>query len=159
MPNFARKNTVCSAAIPGALALICAVPANASSHREAPFISNQPKVDGTDLYMFRSYEAGRQDYVTLIANYIPFQDPQGGPHFYQFDQNGLYEIHVDNVGDAKEHLTFQFPFKNTSKKMALKIGDKDVLLSPLIRQSGYLKSPRLVAKLTACARVRTFSLP
>ncbi|MBG6074575.1 hypothetical protein IWX85_000385 [Polaromonas sp. CG_9.11] len=85
-------------------------------------------MDGTDLYMFRSYEAGRQDYVTLIANYIPFQDPQGGPYFYQFDQNGLYEIHGDNVGDAQEHLTFQFRFKNTSKKLALKVGDKDVLI-------------------------------
>ena len=72
MPKFAGKSTVCAAAIAGALALIYAVPANASSHREAPFISSQPKVDGTDLYMFRSYEAGRQDYVTLIVNYIPF---------------------------------------------------------------------------------------
>ena len=130
MPSFAKKN-VLTAAVISALALISALPAQASSHREAPFITNQPKVDGTDLYMFRSYEAGRQDYVTMIANYIPFQDPQGGPYFYQFDQNGLYEIHVDNVGDAKEHLTFQFRFKNTSKKLALKVGDKDVLI-PLI---------------------------
>ena len=131
MPSFSRRNIVCTAAVTGALALMYAVPATASSHREAPFISNQSKVDGTDLYMFRSYEAGRQDYVTLIANYIPFQDPQGGPNFYQFDQNGLYEIHIDNVGDAKEHLTFQFRFKNTSNKLALKIGDKNVLI-PLI---------------------------
>ncbi|MDB5777876.1 MAG: hypothetical protein JWP93_241 [Polaromonas sp.] len=130
MPSFAKKKVV-SAAVLSTLALICAVPAQASSHREAPFITNQPKVDGTDLYMFRSYEAGRQDYVTMIANYIPFQDPQGGPFFYQFDQNGLYEIHVDNVGDAKEHLTFQFRFKNTSKKLALKVGDKEVPI-PLI---------------------------
>ena len=130
MPSFAQKK-VLSAAVISALALVSAMPAQASSHREAPFITNQPKVDGTDLYMFRSYEAGRQDYVTMIANYIPFQDPQGGPYFYQFDQNGLYEIHVDNVGDAKEHLTFQFRFKNTSKKLALKVGDKNVLI-PLI---------------------------
>ena len=130
MPSFTTKK-VLPAAVISVLALITALPAQASSHREAPFIANQPKVDGTDLYMFRSYEAGRQDYVTLIANYIPFQDPQGGPFFYQFDQNGLYEIHVDNVGDAKEHLTFQFRFKNTSKKLALKVGDKDVLI-PLI---------------------------
>ena len=88
--------------------------------------------------MFRSYEQGRQDYVTMIANYIPFQDPQGGPNFYQFDQNGLYEIHVDNVGDAKERLTFQFRFKNTSKKLALKVGGKDVLI-PLIN-SGTLSA-------------------
>ena len=130
MPSFVKKNGL-TAAVVGALALVGASPAPASSHREAPFITNQPKVDGTDLYMFRSYEAGRQEHVTLIANYIPFQDPQGGPYFYQFDQNGLYEIHVDNVGDAKEHLTFQFRFKNTSKKLALKVGDKDVPI-PLI---------------------------
>lgn len=131
MSSFVKKNGVCITALAGALTLIFAAPVSASSHREAPFIANQPKVDGTDFYMFRSYEQGRQDYVTMIANYIPFQDPQGGPNFYQFDQNGLYEIHVDNVGDAKEHLTFQFRFKNTSKKLALKVGDKNVLI-PLI---------------------------
>ena len=131
MPNFARKNSRWAAGVAGAVALVCAMPAYASSHREAPFITNQPKVDGTDLFMFRSYEPGRQDHVTLIANYIPFQDPQGGPNFYQFDQNALYEIHVDNVGDGKEHLTFQFRFKNTSKKLTVKAGGKDVLI-PLI---------------------------
>ena len=131
MPSLTRKSLVCSAALAGALAAMFAVPASASSHREAPFVSNQPKLDGTDLYMFKSYEPGRETYVTLIANYIPFQDPQGGPNFYQFDQNGLYEIHVDNVGDAKEHLTFQFRFKNTSKRQTLKSGGKDVLI-PLI---------------------------
>ncbi|RJG05496.1 DUF4331 domain-containing protein [Noviherbaspirillum cavernae] len=106
-------------------------PAWASSHREAPFISNAPKVDGTDLYMFRSYAAGRQDYVTVIASYIPFQDPQGGPNFYQFDPNALYEIHIDNNGDGTEDITFQFRFKNTSKKTALPVGDKQTLI-PLI---------------------------
>jgi hypothetical protein len=81
---------------------------NASSHREAPQITETPKVDGTDFYMFRSYAPGREGYVTMIANFIPFQDPQGGPNFYQFDQNALYEIHVDNNGDAKEDISFQF---------------------------------------------------
>jgi hypothetical protein len=114
-----------------ALIVVAGGPASASSHREGPFISNQPKVDGTDLYLFRSYEAGRQDYVTVMANYIPFQDPQGGPNFYQFDQNGLYEIHFDNNGDGKEDITFQFRFKNTSKALALPVGDKQVKI-PLI---------------------------
>lgn len=108
--------------------------AQASSHREAPFLTNAPKVDGTDFYMFRSYAPGREGYVTMIANYIPFQDPQGGPNFYQFDQNALYEIHIDNNGDAKEDITFQFRFKNTSKKIALNIGGKQVLI-PLINSS------------------------
>ncbi len=98
----------------------------ASSHREAPFIAGQPKVDGTDFYMFRSYEPGRQNFVTLLANYQPFQDPQGGPNFYQFDPNALYEIHVDNNGDGVEDVTFQFRFKNTPKDTALNVGGKSV---------------------------------
>ena len=93
----------------GLAAVIVAAPvALASSHREAPFISGQPKVDGTDLYMFRSYEYGRDKFVTILANYQPFQDPQGGPNFYMFDPDALYEIHIDNNGDAEEDMSFQF---------------------------------------------------
>ena len=84
----------------------------ASSHREAPFITTSPKVDGTDFYMFNSYEAGKAANVTLIANYQPLQDAYGGPNYFSLDPNALYEIHVDNVGDGKEHITFQFQFKN-----------------------------------------------
>lgn len=125
------KNHIGMTLIAGVVASMFTLPAAASSHREGPFISNQPKVDGTDLYMFRSYEPGRQDYVTVMANYIPFQDPQGGPNFYQFDPNGLYEIHFDNNGDGKEEISFQFRFKNTSKGTALPVGDKQVKI-PLI---------------------------
>ena len=97
-----------------ALALALASPlAGASSHREAPFITTAPKVDGTDFYMFRSYEPGRADYVTLIANYQPLQDAYGGPNYFAMDPNALYEIHIDNDGDAREDLTFQFRFRNT----------------------------------------------
>ena len=103
----------------------------ASSHREGPYITSQPKVDGTDLYMFRSYESGRQNFVTILANYMPFQDPQGGPNFYQFDPNALYEIHIDNNGDGVEDITFQFQFKSTSKATALMVGGKSVKI-PLI---------------------------
>ena len=103
----------------------------ASSHREGPYIAGMPKVDGTDLYMFRSYEPGRDGFVTILANYQPFQDPQGGPNFYMFDPNALYEIHIDNVGDGVEHMTFQFQFKNTSKATALTVGGKAVKI-PLI---------------------------
>src|SRR5215510_8026135 len=102
------------------LALACAAAlfagagaVHASSHREAPFITQQPKVDGTDFYMFRSYEAGRSDYVTLVANYIPLEDPYGGPNYFAMDPFALYEIHIDNNGDAREDLTFQFRFNNT----------------------------------------------
>ncbi|MEJ7685919.1 MAG: DUF4331 domain-containing protein [Variovorax sp.] len=103
----------------------------ASSHREAPFIAGQPKVDATDLYMFRSYEPGRENFVTVLANYQPFQDPQGGPNFYMFDANAQYEIHFDNNGDGVEDLTFQFRFKNTSKATTLNVGGKAVKI-PLI---------------------------
>jgi hypothetical protein len=82
----------------------------ASSHREAPFISKNPKVDGTDFYMFNSYETGRAGYVTLIANYLPLQDAYGGPNYFGLDPSAIYEIHVDNDGDAKEDITFQFDF-------------------------------------------------
>ena len=87
--------------------------AQASSHREAPFITTSPKVDGTDFYLFRSYESGRDGYVTVIANYQPLQDAYGGPNYFAMDPNALYEIHIDNNGDAKEDLSFQFRFTNT----------------------------------------------
>ncbi len=86
--------------------------AGASSHREAPFITKNPKVDSTDFYMFKSYETGKQDYVTLIANYMPLQNQYGGPNFFTFDPEALYEIHLDNTGDAKQDITFQFRFQS-----------------------------------------------
>ena len=119
---------------PLSAALALAVMASASfasSHREAPAITATPKVDGTDLYMFRSYQPGREGFVTILANYQPFQDPQGGPNFHMFDDTALYEIHVDNNGDAKEDITFQFRFKNTSKGATFMVGGKAVKI-PLI---------------------------
>lgn len=79
-----------------------------SSHREAPFLTEQPKVDASDFYMFRSYEPGRADFVTLIANYLPLQDAYGGPNYFDLDPDARYEIHIDNDGDAIEDLTFRF---------------------------------------------------
>src|SRR4051812_13441091 len=78
-----------------------------SSHREAPGITKTPKLDGTDFYMFRSYEPGRANYVTLLANYVPLQDPYSGPNFFTLDPNAVYEIHIDNTGDGVEDITFQ----------------------------------------------------
>jgi hypothetical protein len=123
-----------------ALAAACAAGTSiASSHREAPFIATSPKVDGTDFYMFRSYEGiqangtgGRSDYVTILANYQPLQDAYGGPNYFSMDPNGLYEIHIDNNGDAKEDLTFQFRFKNTLKNIALDVNGKSIAI-PLIQ--------------------------
>ena len=104
--------------------LLCAAASgvHASSHREAPLIATMPKVDGTDFYMFNSYEPNRHGYVTLIANYSPLEDAYGGPNYYSLDPTALYEIHIDNVGDGKEHLTFQFRFKNTLSNIALNVG-------------------------------------
>jgi hypothetical protein len=129
-----QRGFLAAAVIAGAAWMALLGLAHASSHREAPFITTAPKVDGTDFYMFRSYAPGRQDYVTLIANFIPLQEPYGGPNFYQFDQNALYEIHIDNNGDAKEDITFQFRFKNTSRHTTLNVGGKPVLI-PLINSS------------------------
>jgi hypothetical protein len=87
----------------------------ASSHREAPAIAGMPRLDSTDFYMFRSFSAARiaergPGYVTLIANYVPLQAPYGGPNYFTLDNSAIYEIHVDNDGDAEEDLTFQFNF-------------------------------------------------
>lgn len=89
--------------------------AKASSHREAPFISNDPTADNTDVYAFRSTEAGREGFVTLIANFIPDQTPGSGPHYFKFDDTVLYEIKVDNTGDGVEDISYQFRFSNQTK--------------------------------------------
>ncbi len=115
-----------------ALAAGFTAPVHASSHREAPFISSQSQVDGTDLYMFRSYQPGRDQYVTLVADYIPFQDPFGAPIFYPLDPNAVYEIHIANDGGAVENITFQFRFQNTLDDNKLPVGGKQVSI-PLIQ--------------------------
>lgn len=81
----------------------------ASSHREAPLITEDPTMDNTDVYVFRSPDA--PDTVTIIANYIPLEEPANGPNFYNFSPAGIYEIHIDNNGDAKEDITYQFQFR------------------------------------------------
>ncbi len=130
--KFAHMSMAC-------LLLAAAGGAAASSHREAPFITTVPKVDGTDFYMFRSYEGvaangtgGQSDYVTLLANYQPLQGPYGGPNYFSLDPNALYEIHIDNNGDAREDITFQFRFRNALKSIPLTIGAASVPI-PLIQ--------------------------
>lgn len=96
--------------------------AAASSHREAPFVTEHPKLDATDFYMFRAYEPGRGDYVVLIANYVPLQDPYGGPNYFQLDPQAIYEIHIDNDGDGLEDITFQFQMKHKLRDIQLEVG-------------------------------------
>jgi hypothetical protein len=85
--------------------------AGASSHREAPLISQDPAADNTDLYAFVSPD--RPDTVTIIANYIPLEEPAGGPNFNQFSDDVRYEINVDNDGDGHEDISYRFRFKTT----------------------------------------------
>ena len=80
-----------------------------SSHREAPEISKDPVADSTDVYAFVSPD--RPATVTLIANYIPLQEPAGGPNFYEFGDDVRYEIHIDNDGDGRADITYQFRFE------------------------------------------------
>ncbi len=82
-----------------------------SSHREAPEISKDPVADNTDVYAFVSPD--KPDTVTLIANFIPLQQPNGGPNFYEFGDDVLYEIHVSNAGDARADISYQFRFTTT----------------------------------------------
>ena len=79
-----------------------------SSHREAPEISKDPVADSSDLYAFVSPD--NDDTVTLIANYVPLQQPAGGPNFYEFGNEVLYQIHIDNDGDGIADITYQFRF-------------------------------------------------
>ena len=79
-----------------------------SSHREAPEISKDPVADSTDVYAFVSPD--KPDTVTLIANYVPLQLPAGGPNFYEFGDDVLYEIHIDNNGDGRAEISYQFRF-------------------------------------------------
>jgi len=80
-----------------------------SSHREAPEISKDPVADNTDLYAF--VDPGDSSKVTILANYIPLEEPAGGPNFFQFGDDVLYEIKIDNDGDARADVTYQFRFK------------------------------------------------
>lgn len=139
MPVRLPTHALCAAMIANACIGLIAAPAIASSHREAPFITRQPKVDGTDFYMFRSYETGRDKFVTLIADYAPLQDAYGGPNYFSLDPDALYEIHIDNVGDAKDHLTFQFRFKNQNKNAQFTVGGKQVSI-PLVINGGPINS-------------------
>ncbi len=84
-----------------------------SSHREAPEISKDPVADSTDTYAFVSPD--RPDTVTIITNYIPLEDPAGGPNFFEFGDDVLYRINVDNDGDGRADITYDFTFKTVVK--------------------------------------------
>src|SRR5258708_4547413 len=94
-------------------------PIDASSHREAPLISNDPLADNTDLYAFRSPDDPNS--VTIVANYIPLELPEGGPNYATFGENIRYEIHIKNktsataLGSATDDITYRFTFNQTNE--------------------------------------------
>src|SRR5690242_10217260 len=90
------------------------VGAGASSHREAPLVAADPAIDNTDVYAFVSPE--RPDYVSFVANWIPFEEPNGGPNFYPFATDARYLINVDNDGDARPDAVFRWTFKNIDNR-------------------------------------------
>jgi len=92
------------------LALVACV--LASSHSEAPGTASNPGADVSDFYMFRSYESGRENYVTFIVNVKPLQDTFAGPNYHSLQDDKFYEIYIDNNGDAQEDITFQFFYGN-----------------------------------------------
>nr|WP_221381664.1 DUF4331 domain-containing protein [Actinoplanes polyasparticus] len=111
-----RKPVAAAGAAVIAVALAGLGPATsvASSHREAPLIASDPAADNTDVYAFVSPE--RPGYVTMIANWTPFEEPDGGPNFYPFASDAAYRINVDSDGDAKPDAVFRWTFKNVDKR-------------------------------------------
>ncbi|MFD8739142.1 DUF4331 domain-containing protein [Streptomyces sp. NPDC059618] len=109
---------VCGALAAGGLAAAGATAlapgaASASSHREAPLISGTPQYDNTDVYAFVSPD--KPDTTTIVANWIPFEEPAGGPNFYTFADDAQYDIHIDNNGDAQGELIYRYTFKTHRK--------------------------------------------
>ena len=98
------------AAVAALVAIGIAVPLSiGSSHREAPLTSIDPTADDTDVYAFTAKDA--TDKLTVVANWIPFEDPAGGPNFYRFDDRARYYINVDNTGDGKADVKYRFKFR------------------------------------------------
>jgi Domain of unknown function (DUF4331) len=122
-----RKLAVALAATAlGTLALVAALfhgpapsKANASSHREAPLISEDPSADNTDLYAFRSPD--KPNTLTIVSNFIPGEDPAAGPNYYTFSPSARYDIYVDRNGDGKADVSYYFQFKR--KTGAFFLGD------------------------------------
>jgi hypothetical protein len=92
------------------IATLGPIAANASSHREAPLTASDPQIDATDLYVFRSPDHMRR--MTLISNWIPFEEPAGGPNFYRFATHVNYDIKIDNDGDARPDIIYRWTFRD-----------------------------------------------
>ena len=132
MKQRAMFSILAAAAVVAAVVALKSPSAVASSHREAPGILSSPQVDGTDFYMFRSYEEGRDGFVTLIADYNPLQDPYGGPNYFPLDPSAAYDIHINNnggdnpEGQITEDITFRFRFTQSSPFVTVPVDGQDV---------------------------------
>jgi Domain of unknown function (DUF4331) len=117
----------------GVFISVASVPmaAHASSHREAPLITTMPKTDGTDFYMFNSYEPGRAGFVTIVADYQPLEDPFAGPNYYTMDPEAEYTINFDTDGDALPEISFVFKFTNTLQNLTLPVNGQNISI-PLV---------------------------
>src|SRR3954471_432543 len=113
MTRTTRTIPILVAALLAALAagVLAVVPGMTSSHREAPLTSIDPTGDDTDLYAFTAPD--KQGSLTIVGNWIPFEDPSGGPNFYRFDDRAEYYLNVDNTGDGVYDVRYQFRFKTT----------------------------------------------
>src|SRR6202167_1018572 len=119
--------------IAGVFISVASVPlaGHASSHREAPLITTMPKTDGTDFYMFNSYEPRRSGFVTIVADYQPLQDPFAGPSYYTMDPEAEYTINLDTDGDALPEISFVFRFTNTLQNLTLPVNGQNIAI-PLV---------------------------
>ena len=117
------KKTTLALAVAG---VVFAGAALGSSHREAPGIAKTPKVDGTDFYMFRSYESGRGSYTTILANYIGLEDSYSGPNYNLLDSNANYDINIDNDGDGIANITYRFKFTNIYRNITIPVGGMNI---------------------------------
>ncbi len=120
----------------GAMAL--GTSAYASSHREAPLISNDPQADNTDLYVFRSPDDTNT--ITIIANYIPFESPEGGPNYYTFGTNVRYEIHIKNqTTTTLDDITYRFTFfqanQDTTTFFNIRLGKQNLKMTYMCEKS------------------------
>jgi len=108
--------------------LASATPSVASSHREAPLISQDPTVDNTDVYAFRDPKDATK--VNIVANYIGLEQPAGGPNFNRFADDALYEIHIDNNGDVNDDITYQFRFQTFIDNKDTFLYNTDTIAAP-----------------------------
>ena len=145
-----RKSALAAAAVLSSLGAggIVATLSTGSSHREAPLSSADPLADNTDVYAFTPKSAPGQ--VAIVANWVPFQDPAGGPNFYRFDDRARYYINIDNTGDGNYDVRYRFDFRT-------KFNNRNFLHS--LTQVTSLKDPQLFQKESSCGNPSSWLRP